>query len=1175
MLARVYLASGKYAEAEPLLKKSMELREATQGTDTAQNARGMNSMAEFNETMGNYAEAEQLYKKALEIRRAKYGNDNPQTAQSLRSLASLYKTMGRYEDARKMASEALDISRKKYGKDHPNIADALHTLADVQSALGEFDTAEDLCRQAMRIREAKKGKTHPAVAESEQLLGSIYRATGRNTEAEVLFKDALKIRQDSFGPDHPLVAQSLTSLGFLYLATGRYADAEIYLKKGLDIRQKALVPEHQDIAGSLGGLARLYMTLGRYAEAEQLLSRSTKMREKLQGVDHPRYSGNISSLAELYEAMGKYGDAEILYKKVLEIRVKARGSEHPGTARVMTSLAGLYLKMGKYEDAEKLASKAIKINQEKLGKERVETARSMEVMAEILIAKGQYAEAEPLCKQALGIRERILSKEHPAVAESRLALADLYRNSGRTQEAENEYKKALEIQEKSLGKDHLEVARTLNLLGSLYQAKGAEKEAEQFYLRALEISEKAFGKYHPEVAESYDTLAGLYLVTGKPREAELRYKAALEIRQKVYGANSPFLADSMHNLGVLYRSIGRYEASEHYLQQAYTARKNALGANHPKVASSAKELALLYAHQGKHRDSQRFFEQNLRIEGIKRDNVFLLLSEREKLVYMNETERSIHEYLSHTSKYLASDQESLAGTFNAWLQWKGAVMEAQGKHLAAVAASGNAEMKTLFDDLTTARREIAKLQTSRSTDAASADYRAMLLNREKLKEALEARLSGLSRDFEVDKKAGKADTAGIARILPPDSVYLDFARIPFFDYQKKSWNEPRYLVFVLRPGEKTPLALLDLGPAETLDRHISAFLTAMNASRYGYIPNRKTLDKEAGELYQLLLGPIEQQLSGKTRLYISPDGNLNLIPFEVLPDEKGAYTIEKFQISYIAAGRDIARFEPKETGRKQGVAALILADPDYDFGLSTQEKTAEAGGAAIPGEAAASPKTNALASFARLPDTKKEADTIEEILTRRMSIAVNNYQDKKAVEAVLTAAESPIILHLATHGYFIGKEESDRNTEAADSGQMLLRDNPMLRSGIALAGINLSLNEGRDEGIMSAEKVMGLKLMGTDLVVLSACETGLGDVRNGEGVFGLKRAFILSGAKAVVLSLWSVPSEETMELMTRFYELMADGKSKSDALKQSKLELMKKKPNPFYWGAFILVGNPG
>jgi CHAT domain-containing protein len=218
-------------------------------------------------------------------------------------------------------------------------------------------------------------------------------------------------------------------------------------------------------------------------------------------------------------------------------------------------------------------------------------------------------------------------------------------------------------------------------------------------------------------------------------------------------------------------------------------------------------------------------------------------------------------------------------------------------------------------------------------------------------------------------------------------------------------------------------------------------------------------------------------------------------------------------------------------------------------------------------------KAHELSSFTRLPDTKQEANTIQEILSQRMSISVKTYQQEKAVESVLNTAESPSIIHLATHGYFLGQDEARRNSATEDSW-LLLKDNPMLRSGIALSGINLSLKEGKDDGIMSAEKVMGLKLLGTDLVVLSACETGVGEVQNGEGVFGLKRAFILSGARSVILSLWSVPSEETMLLMNRFYTLLADGKSKAEALRQAKREMMEKKPNPFYWGAFILVGKP-
>ncbi|HEY3275686.1 MAG TPA: CHAT domain-containing tetratricopeptide repeat protein, partial [Syntrophorhabdaceae bacterium] len=731
-----------------------------------------------------------------------------------------------------------------------------------------------------------------------------------------------------------------------------------------------------------------------------------------------------------------------------------------------------------------------------------------------------------------------------------------------------------EIREKALGKDHLEVAETLNSLGGLYQSRGAIKEAEQYFRRSLDIREKAFGKYHPAVAESLDTLAGLYTATGRYREAEERYKTSLEIREKSYGKDQAFAADSQHNLGVLYRLSARYDSSSHYLRKAYDLRWAALGETHPKVGATAKELALLYAYQGKHKESHRFFVQSIKIEAVKRNNVFLLLSEREKLNYMKETEISTFEFLSHSAAYMASDELAVKETLDAWLQWKGAVMEAQGKHLAAVVSSGNEKVRELFQKLTKARREIAKLQTSRWSDATFKEIKESLASREKAKESLEAELSSLSGDFEIEKKAGKTDTAGISRILPTDSIYLDFAKIDIFDFTKKVWSEPRYLVFILSPGAPPRVALLDLGPAEKIDRHIGSYLKAMNAARSGYVPNKRTLDKEGGLLYSLVAAPLEPYIKEKRHLYISPDGNLNLVPFEVLANAEGIYPIEKYQISYIAAGRDIARLEGKHSPKKQAVAALILADPDYDLGVTLPNSTTKEGPRTQGAEGGAGTSAGGLSSFSRLPDTKGEADTIQKILTEKMNIPVRNYQDRHAIEAVLLAAESPAIVHLATHGYFIGKDEGKDTANGASPRESPLKDSPMFRSGLALAGINLSLKEGKDEGIMSAEKVMGLRLLGTELVVLSACETGVGDVEKGEGVFGLKRAFILSGAKAVVLSLWSVPSAETMQLMTRFYGLMAEGKPKAEALRQSKLELMRKKANPFYWGAFILVGNP-
>jgi CHAT domain-containing protein len=348
-----------------------------------------------------------------------------------------------------------------------------------------------------------------------------------------------------------------------------------------------------------------------------------------------------------------------------------------------------------------------------------------------------------------------------------------------------------------------------------------------------------------------------------------------------------------------------------------------------------------------------------------------------------------------------------------------------------------------------------------------------------------------------------------------------------------------------------------------VDRAVGAYLKTMSASRVGYVPKQKALDQEAAELYKLLLQPLEARVAGRQQLYVSPDGNLNLVPFEVLLDAEGKYLIEKVPVSYIAAGRDIVRFEKGELHPGQRADALILADPDYDFGLSAQEKAAAA---------ASFTRGSGLTSFSRLPDTRVEAGAIEQILTQRMHLAVKVFEDDKATEAVLLAAQSPRVLHLATHGYFLDRDEVTQGPDALD--QTLLQDDPMFRSGLVLAGVNLSLREGKDEGLLSAQKLMGLRLLGTDLVVLSACETGVGDVLSGEGVFGLKRAFILSGARTVILSLWSVPSEESQQLMTSLYSLMADGKSKAEALREAKLELMKRKPNPFYWAAFILVGSP-
>ncbi|HAK89120.1 MAG TPA: hypothetical protein DCP24_08695, partial [Nitrospiraceae bacterium] len=742
--------------------------------------------------------------------------------------------------------------------------------------------------------------------------------------------------------------------------------------------------------------------------------------------------------------------------------------------------------------------------------------------------------------RALEIREKIRGSEHPDTAIVLRVLAELYRVTGRYAEAEPLFKRSLAIVERALGKDHFSVAASLNKLAVLYESTGRYADAELLHKRALEIMEKALGREHLATAIIIDTLAEIYRVTGRHAEAEPLYKRALEIREKAYGKK------------------------------------------HPAVALILKNLAFLYAATERHPESQNLFKRGISIDDLMRENVFLLFNEKQKISYMNQKEGSIHAFMSHTVKYMQSSSQSIADTFNAWLKWKGAVAEAQGRYMDAAMQSGDPEIKKKFEALNNIRREIAKMQLSKPDKGSFEDYRNRIAELQKQKETLEAELSRLSKDFALEKTIGKADVKNISEILPKDSVYIDFARIKFYDFKTNKFDKPKYLAFVLIPQKEPEVKLIEISDAEDTEKHIKTYIQEMNRIKtIGKTPDKAALDKAARAVYDLAIKPLEKYIKGRKQVFISPDGNLNLIPFEALVTPLNKYLMEEYTISYISAGRDIIRFTDTNIAKGD---ALIIADPDYDMGLMERDKMTKEMKVAKTIRGGLS-KDVLNISFDRLPDTKQEADAIEKVLTHKKKIKVKNYQNTKAIEEVIFSAETPKILHLATHGYFLNDEELKGSSETRGITIKLKEDflakdeavnieNPMLRSGIVFSGVNASLKAGRDEGMMSAEKILGLNLKGTDLVVLSACETGVGDVKNGEGVFGLKRAFILSGAKTLVMSLWSVPSAETTELMTDFYTLMSTGKSKADALRQAKLNMMKKKSNPFYWGAFVMTGKP-
>jgi CHAT domain-containing protein len=376
--------------------------------------------------------------------------------------------------------------------------------------------------------------------------------------------------------------------------------------------------------------------------------------------------------------------------------------------------------------------------------------------------------------------------------------------------------------------------------------------------------------------------------------------------------------------------------------------------------------------------------------------------------------------------------------------------------------------------------------------------------------------------------------------VPQGAVLLEMVKYRPLDprpglAEEKRWAAERYGAYVIRPAGEAQY--VDLGVAGPLDKLIGEFRAALaNPERLGARDLGRKLD-------DALMRPVRARLGDARTLYVAPEGALNLVPLGALVDEKGAYLLERYTINYLASGRDLLHLGRNEPARGP---AIIIADPAFDQTPSSAQ----------PSEGAQRRSRDFRSTkYERLPGTAAEAQTLKRVLPDAAVLT-----GTAATETAAKRIAGPRILHIATHGFFL----EDVPGESED---------PMLRSGLVFAGVN-ALSSAEDDGVLTALEASNLDLRGTKLVVLSACETGLGEVKNGEGVFGLRRAFVVAGAETLLMSLWQVADEATKDLMTSYYSRLSRGEPRGEALRQAQLAMLKdaKTAHPFFWAAFISSG---
>jgi CHAT domain-containing protein len=1084
---------------------------------------------------GKYNEAIPLAQQALAIIKQQLGDNHPLTAQSLNNLALLYYSQGRYSEAEPLYKEALAISKQQLGDNHPDTAISLNNLAELYRVQGRYSEAEPLYKQALTIIKQQLGDNHPATAISLNNLAGLYKSQGRYSEAEPLYKEALAIRKQQLGDNHPLTAQSLNNLAELYRVQGRHSEAELLYKQTLTIIKKQLGDNHLLTATILNNLAGLYRVQGRYSEAEPLYNRSLAIIKQQLGDNHPDTATSLNNLAELYGVQGKYSEAEPLYTQALTIIKQQLGDDHPATATILNNLALIYQSQGRYSEAEPLLKQALAIRKQQLGDNHSDTAISLNNLALLYGVQARYSEAEPLYKQALTIIKQQLGDNHPLTASSLDNLAALYDSQGRYSEAELLYNRSLAIRKQQLGDNHPDTAASLNNLALLYQSQGRYSKAEPLYQQALAIFKKQLGDNHPLTASSLDNLASLYDSQGRYSEAEPLYKQALAIRKQQLGDNHPDTATSLNNLALLYKSQGRYSEAEPLLQQALAIWKQQLGDNHPLTAASLNNLAGLYWSQDDIPQAINYLSQGLAVEEYNLSENLKMGDDKQKQDYIATVSGTTDGVISLNLQAAPNNPEVTRLALKTILERKGRILDVSTNSLQILRQrTDDLESQQLLTQLIEVRTQLSNLTFKKPEDIKNPEIYRQQLNEvtEKAKE-IEGKIGVRSAEFR--SLSQPITLEGIQKLIPADAALVEIVRYRPFNPkvpENQRFGNPRYAVYILYPNGD--IKAKDLGEAKPIDDKLIYFRDNL-ADAETRLPQ---LQKSARQLDEILMQPIRQLLGDTKTILLSPDAALNLIPFEALVDENNQYLVENYHITYLTSGRDLLRLKDKFASQQ---SPLIVADPFYGKA----------------GEKVALTRSIDLSEFTfpGLPGTEQEAKAIKNILPQATVLT-----GSQATENAVKQAKKPNILHIATHGFF----KPERN----------VIENPLLRSGLVLAGVKIGQSAG-DDGVLTALETTNLNLVGTKLVVLSACDTGKGDINIGQGVYGLRRALVIAGSESQLISLWKVSDDATKDLMVAYYGRLQKGERRSEALRQIQLGMLKseKQKHPFFWASFIPSGD--
>ena len=848
----------------------------------------------------------------------------------------------------------------------------------------------------------------------------------------------------------------------------------------------------------------------------------------------------------------KYAEAAKIWETLLEIRKSKYGSESLPASYGYNALGRLYFDQGFYNKAETYIRKALEIQEKQSDTDPLEMVSTVFHLAMVYQTQSLYSEAEPLFQKAISISKEISGKNHVYTAKLYRNLGELYSKQGFYRKAEKLFQRAIEIFKQKFGVTHFQTAKTLQHLADVYMKEWSYAKAAPLYQKVLNIYAKILPENHPETALTLNHLAWVYAEQSLSNKAEPLYRKSLDIYLIAFGKNHPATLISMNNLAIWYMQGDQAQKAEPLLLDVLSNFEKIYGPSHPSTADTINNLAFLYESQGLTKKSAQMLKRGLIIEAelIQREAPFMPRNDRQPFI-------KSFGFTHEASFSLASSSASGARlALFARLNRQGLLTEIE-KRQALISLFSDEQMK--------ATNELKEVMQQVGSISIAPDQRKALIDRQ---EAIEKQLYRLLPEL----KPRIVEVDDISRALSSDSVLIEFQRHRHFYANQsvdKRWGDAHYLALVLKSNGT--IEAVDLGPADLIDENISKAVEGIENQSNDSAALMEKISK-------IIIDPLLPVTRNTKTWFISPDGELNRLPFAALPIANNSYLSDQVELRLLTTGRELLDLQKPINSAKADV--LVIADPNYEGVVASKQVVASRSSEDTSVKRSAALPTQL--KWQRLKATATEGKVIQEIMGGELLM------DSEATATMVKKTRAPKILHLATHAFYLPDQTTNgtsprstskpqRNSSEGLSTSLLQGESPLLRSGIALAGANRPNANSNDDGYLTALEVAQLDWDGTDLVVISACESGRGDIRAGEGVYGLKRAIAVAGARSSLLSLWKVDDSATAAFMESFYQRLKEGKGKGQALAETQKEF-RDHPipmwrDPYVWAAFQLSGD--